>query len=123
MVKIGKYDYTKSNRKNKKLQVKVGNKIIHFGDSRYQHFKDETKLYSNLDHYNLNRKENYLKRSKSIKNKKGELTWLNPESANYHAIRVLRFYNHIVGYHFIVFIKQYIINGFINCMRNSFCFI
>jgi len=88
MVKIGKYDYTKSNRKNKKLKVKIGNKEIHFGDKRFMHFKDATGLYSNLDHYDLNRKESYLKRSSKIKNKDG-LTANNPLTANYHARKIL----------------------------------
>ncbi len=89
MGKIGKYEYSKSNRKNKKLKVIVNGKTINFGDKRYEHFKDLTGIYTNLDHYDLNRKESYLKRAKGIKNKKGELTWLNPESANYHATRIL----------------------------------
>ena len=89
MIKVGKYEYSKSNRKNKKLKVIVNGKVINFGDKRYKHFKDATGIWSKLDHLNINRKENYLKRAKGIKNKKGELTWLNPESANYHATRIL----------------------------------
>lgn len=39
-------------------------KKISFGDQRYQQFKDSTplKLYSNLDHNDLKRRENYYKR-------------------------------------------------------------
>ena len=95
MVKIGKYEYEKSTNKNKKLKVKVKQsdgkiKTIHFGNSNYQHFKDKTGLLpKSLNHNDKKRRENYLKRSKAIKNKKGELTYLNPLSANYHAVRIL----------------------------------
>ena len=90
MVKIGSYDYQLSNNKNKKLMVVVDNKKIHFGDIRYQHFKDKTGLLDKkLNHNDKKRQTNYLKRSKGIKNKKGELTYLNPLSPNYHSIRVL----------------------------------
>ncbi len=54
----------KSTRKDKKYMadVKIGNKQyknIHFGDTRYEHYKDSTplKLYSHLDHNNLGRKK------------------------------------------------------------------
>jgi len=92
MVKIGKYNYEKSTRKDKKLMVVVNNKLIHFGgDSRkgIEHFKDKTGIWKELDHNDKKRRENYLKRSKGIKNKKGELTYLNPLSPNYHAVKIL----------------------------------
>ena len=89
-VKIGKYEYEKSTKKGKKLMVKVNNKTIHFGNINYQHFKDKTGLLTkSLNHGDKKRRDNYLKRSKSIKNKKKELTYLNPESANYHSVRIL----------------------------------
>jgi len=88
-VKIGKYIYEKSNMKNKKLMTKVNNKIIHFGDSRYQQFKDKTGIYKSLDHGDKERRKKYLLRAKGIKNKKGDLTYQDPNSANYHAVRVL----------------------------------
>ena len=48
------YILSKSNRKNKKYQVTIpDNKIIHFGDSRYEDF---------TTHKDPGRKENYLKR-------------------------------------------------------------
>jgi len=88
MVKIGKYNYEKSDKKNKKLKVVVNNKIIHFGDIRYQHFKDKTGIHKNLDHGDKDRRKNYLNRSSFQKNKDG-LTKDNPSSANYHARRIL----------------------------------
>lgn len=89
MVKIGKYNYMKSTRKDKKLMTIVNGKKIHFGNPKYQHFRDDTKIWKKLDHYDQSRRERYLKRAKGIKNKKGEFTSNDPESPNYHAIRIL----------------------------------
>ena len=90
MKKVGKYTYSKSSRKDKKLMTVVnGNKVVHFGNPKYEHFRDRTGIWKDLDHGDPDRKERYLKRSKAIKNKKGELTWKDPESPNYHSIRIL----------------------------------
>lgn len=64
-------------------------KIIHFGDKRYQHYKDKLKNYSYLDHRDRDRKKNYLARSKGIKNKNGELTYNNKLSPNYWSRNIL----------------------------------
>jgi len=67
----------KSNAKNKKYSVYVlkdGKKrLIHFGDTRYQHFKDKLGMYSNLDHNYKKRRSNYLSRhgKKTDKNTAG----------------------------------------------------
>ena len=42
MVKIGKYDYKLSTRKDKKLMTEVNGKVIHFGQQGYEHFFDKT---------------------------------------------------------------------------------
>ena len=89
MVKVGSYNYEKSTRKDKKLMVTVNGKKIHFGSRNMQHFKDLTGIWKKLDHLDDKRRKNYLARAKGIKNKKGELTFKNPESANYHAVRIL----------------------------------
>ncbi len=89
MVKIGKYNYEKSNRKNKKLMVKVDGKTIHFGDTRRQHFKDKTGIHADKDHNDKKRRKNYLTRSAGITDGKGNLTKDNPLFANYHARRIL----------------------------------
>ena len=90
MVKINGFNYEKSTRKNKKLMVRVNNKLIHFGNPLYQHFQDKTGIWKNLDHNDPKRRKNYLKRSKGIKLKNGDLAWLEPSSPNYHAVRILR---------------------------------
>ena len=84
-------EFKKSTRKGKKYMVKVGNKWIHFGQRSAQQFKDSTGLglYSHLDHGDKKRRASYLARAKGIKNKQGNLTWKNKESANYYSIRFL----------------------------------
>lgn len=90
MVKIGKYEYLLSDKKDKKLMVIVNNKKIYFGQKGYEHFFDKTGLLDKkLNHKDEKRKERYLKRSKGIKDKNGNLTYKNPESANFHSINIL----------------------------------
>jgi len=89
MVKIGNYNYEKSTKKNKKLMVKVNNKLIHFGSADMGHFKDKSKIWSSLDHNDDKRRKNYLSRSAGIKRKDGTLTKDDPTSSNYHARRIL----------------------------------
>ena len=90
MVKIGNYNYELSDKKDKKLMVIVNNKKIHFGQKGYEHFFDRSGLLNkSLNHKDEKRRERYLKRSKGIKDKKGNLTYKNPESANFHSIKIL----------------------------------
>ena len=85
-----KYNYELSTKKNKKLKVIVNNKTIHFGDIRYQHFNDKTGLLDKkLNHRDKKRQASYLARARGIKNKQGQLTYKDPTSPNYHAVRVL----------------------------------
>jgi hypothetical protein len=89
-VKVGKYNYELSTAKGKKLMVVVNNKIIHFGASGMEHFKDKTGLLpKSLNHGDKERRKNYLTRTAKIKDGKGKLTKDNPNSANYHSRRVL----------------------------------
>jgi hypothetical protein len=88
-MKIGKYNYEKSTRKDKKLMTIVDGKKVHFGNPQYQHFKDKTGIWKSLDHGDPKRRKNYLARSSGIKNKQGQLTKDIPSSPNYHAIRIL----------------------------------
>lgn len=89
-VKVGKYKYKLSSRKNKKLMTVVNGKEIHFGNINYKHFFDRTGLLpKSLNHNDKDRQTNYLKRAKGIKNKEGKLTWKDPKSPNHHAIKIL----------------------------------
>ena len=80
-----------STQKNKKYMVLVNDKWIHFGDSRYEQYRDSTplKLYSYLDHKDKQRRRNYLLRAKGIKNKFDALTYLDKNSPNYWSIKYL----------------------------------
>ena len=79
------YKPFKSKAKNKKFSVYVksksgGIKIIHFGDSRYQDFRQ---------HKDEKRRTSYLKRAKGIRDKNGNLTWKDKNTPNYWSIRYL----------------------------------
>ena len=54
MVKVGKYNYEKSTKPDKKLMVVVekdGKKrTIHFGARSMEHFKDRTAIWKSKDH-------------------------------------------------------------------------
>ena len=100
MVKVGKYNYEKSTRPNKKLMVVIEKdgkkKTVHFGNrtasagsKNNQHFKDKTGIWKSLDHGDKDRRKNFLTRSAGIKNKSGGLTKDDPFSANYHGRRIL----------------------------------
>lgn len=55
-------------------------KLIHYGDSRYEDY---------TQHKDKKRQASYLARAKGIKNKKGELTYKDKNSANYWAVNKL----------------------------------
>lgn len=83
--------FEKSNHKNKKYMVLYKGKWIHFGDNRYEQFRDSTplKLYSSLDHLDPIRKKLYLARAKGIRDKEGNLTYLDKNSPNFYAVKYL----------------------------------
>lgn len=56
------YKPVKSTRKNKKYMIKTNKGIVHFGDNRYNQFKDKIGLYSQLDHNDEKRRDLYYKR-------------------------------------------------------------
>jgi len=72
-------EFRKSTRKNKKYMVYVPqiDKWVHWGDSRYQHFADSTplKLYSHLDHYDIDRRKLYKQRHEKTRHKKYSPSW------------------------------------------------
>jgi TFIIF-interacting CTD phosphatase-like protein len=74
------YKPFKSSAKNKKMSVFVmkngKKKLIHFGDTRYQDF---------TTHKDEKRRQNYLKRTAGIRDKDGNLTKDDKNSANYWA--------------------------------------
>lgn len=81
-VKVGRYTYELSDRKNKKLKTIVKGKEVHFGDKRYKHYFDKTELLpKSLNHGDEDRRRNYLRRTEPLGN--------DPTKANYHARKIL----------------------------------
>ena len=79
--KLGAESLDYSKRKNNKYVATLpGGKKIHFGSKSYPNY---------LIHKDEDQKDRYLARAKRIKNRKGELTWENPESGNYWSTRLL----------------------------------
>ena len=79
--KLGAESLDYSKRKNNKYVVTLpSGKKLHFGSYKYPDF---------LIHQDEDKKDKYLSRAKKIKNKKGELTFENPESANYWSVNLL----------------------------------
>ena len=72
-------DYSKQKSKKYVVETESGKKI-NFGSIKYEDF---------LIHKDEERRKKYLNRTKNIKNKKGELTFNNPESANYWSRELL----------------------------------
>lgn len=90
MVKIGKYNYELSERKDKKLKAKVGDKWVHFGATGYSHFFDKTKLLNkDLNHLDEKRRANYRKRHKEILLKDGRKAISDPKQPAYHSYYIL----------------------------------
>lgn len=93
IVKGVKAKIKKSNRKNKKLvaefDYKGNHRKIHFGDSRYKHYKDLTGFYSQLDHLDEDRRNNYKKRHSKIYLKSGRLAYKDPRSPAFWSYNVL----------------------------------
>ncbi len=69
-----------SGRKNHKFVVQVNGKNVHFGHTAYEDF---------LDHKDPERRKRFLTRAKGIRNQRGELTYLDPGSANFWSVHVL----------------------------------
>jgi hypothetical protein len=61
------------------VYVKDG-KIIHFGDKRYQDFRQ---------HKDEKRRKSYLARAKGITNKAGNKTWTDKNTKNYWSVHYL----------------------------------
>tara|TARA_R110000803_G_scaffold12929_3_gene36594 strand:+ start:608 stop:922 length:315 start_codon:yes stop_codon:yes gene_type:complete len=82
-----------SSAKNKKYSVYVmkdnKKRLIHFGDSNMEQYKDKLGEYSKLNHLDPKRRKSYLARAKGIRNKKGELTWKDKNTSNFYSIKYL----------------------------------
>ena len=73
-ISLGAQELKRSTRKNKKLAVLYNDKWYHIGHSAYTDF---------TQHKNLERRKNYLTRTRGIRDGKGRLTYNNKNSANF----------------------------------------
>ena len=79
--KLGAESLDYSTRKNNKYMATLqSGKKVHFGSSQHEDY---------LIHKDQDRRDRYLARAKKIKNKQGELTYSNPESANFWSVNLL----------------------------------
>lgn len=80
--------FKKSNRKDKKYSVITpSGKTVHFGSTRYEHYKDSSglALYSHLDHNDEKRRDRYRARHAKILLKDGTPAYKNKEQAAYYS--------------------------------------
>ena len=79
--KLGAESLDYSTRKNNKYMVTLkSGKKVHFGSTKYADY---------LTHKDKEIRDKYLARATKIKNKQGELTYNNPESANFWSVNLL----------------------------------
>ena len=80
-----KYTAYIKNKKTKKI------KKLHFGDRRYQQYKDRTnlKLYKNKNHNTRKRMENYYSRHSGTKNRKKAISKEIKKSNGYYTPKIL----------------------------------
>ena len=79
--KLGAESLDYSTRKNSKYMATLpGGKKVHFGSPKYSDY---------TIHKDKERRDKYLSRAMKIKNKKGELTYTNPESSNFWSVNLL----------------------------------
>lgn len=80
-----------SQRKDKKYDVLYNGHWISFGHPAYEHFLDSTGVgaWSELNHFDEQRRANYLRRASGIVDASGKKTINNPNSPNYWATRYL----------------------------------
>ena len=67
---------------------KITNTWLHFQVEKKVHF-GSTKYPDYFTHKDKDRRDKYLARATKIKNKQGELTYNNPESANFWSVNLL----------------------------------
>jgi len=81
---------TPSSKKYSVYVVKNGKpSLIHFGDRSMQQYKDKLGAYSRLDHNDPKRRKSYKARARGIKDKMGNYTYKNKNSANYYSYHYL----------------------------------
>lgn len=69
------YKPVKSTRKHKKYMVLTKNGVKHFGDTRYQQYKDKLGNYKHLNHLDKERRRLYYARHGDTKDKDTSKYW------------------------------------------------
>ena len=89
-------DFKKLTRNAKKLGADSLDYSTRKITNTWQHFQVEKKVHFGSPNYpdytihkDKDRRDKYLARAKKIKNKSGELTYTNPESANFWSVHLL----------------------------------
>ena len=84
------YEYMPSTRKGKKLMTYVDGRVIHFGESGYEHYFDKTRLLDpRLNHLDDERRANYHNRHCKIMLKSGVPAYTDDRQPAYHSLNVL----------------------------------
>lgn len=85
MTKPRKFEVSTRRYKKYSVVTPLG-KRIHFGDTRYEHYKDSTGTgaWTHLDHDDPARRALYRARHRNIK-KDGKPAYLNPESPAFYS--------------------------------------
>ena len=79
--KLGAESLDYSTRKNNKYMATLpSGKKVHFGSPKYPDY---------TIHKDKEKRDKYLTRATKIKNKQGDLTYTNPESANFWSVHLL----------------------------------
>lgn len=89
--------FKSSNKKKKYMAIVKGvdnasQRVLHFGASDYEQYKDRTplKLYSSQNHYDKKRQMNYYSRhSNGIKNRKHAIEYEIEKSNGYYNSKIL----------------------------------
>lgn len=87
---IGGFKYFISDNPKKKLMTVVDNKKINFGKKGDNHYRDKTGLLSEeLNDLDKEERKLFLMKAKNLKDKDGNLKYLNPKNPIYHEIKTL----------------------------------
>ena len=82
-----------SERRHKKYKMvfTTPRKTVHFGDTRYMHYKDNTSLkkYTHLNHKDTKRRKLFWKRMAGANTKKQALATLDSRSAAFLSVKYL----------------------------------
>ena len=76
------YKFDTNTHNNKKYKVCYNNKLIYFGDKRYQQYYDKLGHYSHLNHLDKQRRQNFKNRHKND-------NYNNPNYSSYWSYRYL----------------------------------